>query len=228
MRQIAELLAAEWVVAEVLDDRAAVGIGMRLRNLVFRQRRKSLEQERPDLVFPEQVDNFLMRQDGIRKRATAAHQQDTEDECNNRRFSHVSFFFNYGEPGIRAPDARRVWRGGCFPSMTCSSPHGSLISGQTFVHPRESISSACCPGPGPHEECGPCRRSEFLSRSPCVHRPFGYRLHLACTQHRPATPRQTSPVSASSLESPHGVERRSRLPRNDPPGRPPRIIPRPA
>src|SRR5208337_2112220 len=79
MRQIAELLAAEWVVAEVLDDGAAVGIGMRLRNLVFRQRRKSLEQQRPDLIFPEQVDNFFMRQDGICKQAQAAHQQDRED-----------------------------------------------------------------------------------------------------------------------------------------------------
>ena len=71
---------------------------MRLRNLVFRQRRKSLEQQRPDLIFPEQVYNFLMREDGICKRATAAHQQDTEDECNNWRFSHVSFFLNEGEP----------------------------------------------------------------------------------------------------------------------------------
>jgi hypothetical protein len=53
MRQIAELLTAEWVVAEVLNDGAAVGIGMRLPNLVFRQRRKSLEQQRPDLIFPE-------------------------------------------------------------------------------------------------------------------------------------------------------------------------------
>jgi hypothetical protein len=52
MRQIAELLAAEWVVAEILDDGAAVGIAMRLPNPVFRQRRKSLEQERPDLIFP--------------------------------------------------------------------------------------------------------------------------------------------------------------------------------
>ena len=40
--------------------------------------------------------------------------------------------------------------------------------------------------------------ADFLSRSPCVRRPFGCRLHLACTPPRRATPRQTSPVSASS------------------------------
>ena len=74
MRQVAELLTAEWEVAEVLNDGAAVGIGMRLPNPVFRQRRKSLEKQRPDLIFPEQVDNFLMRQDGLCKRATAVHQ----------------------------------------------------------------------------------------------------------------------------------------------------------
>jgi len=33
MRQIAELFAAEWVVAEVLDVHAAVSIGMRLRTV---------------------------------------------------------------------------------------------------------------------------------------------------------------------------------------------------
>jgi len=98
MRQIAELLVAEWVVAEVLDDGTAVGIGVRLRNLVLRQRRKSLEQEGPDLIFPEQVYDFLVRQDGIRKRATGAHQQDTEDECNRWRFSHASFSLNEDEP----------------------------------------------------------------------------------------------------------------------------------
>src|SRR5208283_2876458 len=55
------------------------------------------------------------------------------DACNRWRFSHASFFLNEGGPGIRAPSARRAWRGGCFRSMTCTSPHGSLISGQTFV-----------------------------------------------------------------------------------------------
>ena len=74
MRQIAELLAAEGVVAEVLDNRAAIGIGVRRRNLVFRQRWKSLEQQRPDLIFPEQVHNLLVRENGVCKRAHAAHQ----------------------------------------------------------------------------------------------------------------------------------------------------------
>jgi len=41
-----------------------------------------------------------MRQDGIRKQATGAHQPDTDDERNNWRFSPVSFFLNDGEPEI--------------------------------------------------------------------------------------------------------------------------------
>ena len=73
------------------------------------------------------------------------------DACNSWRFSRASFFLNEGKPGIRAPDACGVWRGGYSRSMTCSSPHGLLIAGQTFVHLRESISTACRPGPGPHE-----------------------------------------------------------------------------
>jgi hypothetical protein len=36
VRQIAEFPAAEWVVAEILDDGASIGVGMRLLELVFR------------------------------------------------------------------------------------------------------------------------------------------------------------------------------------------------
>ena len=78
VRQVAELLAAERVVAEVLDDGAAISIGMRLLDLVFRQSRKSLEQQRPDLTLPEQVYNLFVRQNGVCGRAAAGHQQDQE------------------------------------------------------------------------------------------------------------------------------------------------------
>ena len=53
MHQTAELRAAEWVVAEVLDDSTAIGVGMGLDDLVFRKSGISLEQEGTDLVSPE-------------------------------------------------------------------------------------------------------------------------------------------------------------------------------
>jgi hypothetical protein len=53
MHQVAEIPAAERVVAEILDDCASIGVGMRLPDLVFRKSRRSLEQEGPDLIGPE-------------------------------------------------------------------------------------------------------------------------------------------------------------------------------
>ena len=43
MNEVAEFSAAEWVIAEILDDRASVGIGVSLFELVFRKSRISLE-----------------------------------------------------------------------------------------------------------------------------------------------------------------------------------------
>ena len=80
VHQVAEFSAAERVVAEILDDGASVGVGMRFLDLVFRQSRISLEQEGLDLIGPEQVYDFLVRQNGIRGRTTAAHEHD-EKKC---------------------------------------------------------------------------------------------------------------------------------------------------
>ena len=49
VHQVAEFPAAERVVAEVLDDGAAIGVGMRFLDLVFRESGISLQQERADL-----------------------------------------------------------------------------------------------------------------------------------------------------------------------------------
>src|SRR5690242_971464 len=76
MHQVTEILAAEGVVAEILDDGPSIGIGMCLPDLVFRKSRISLEQEGLDLISPEQVYDFLVRQNGVRGRGSTAHQQD--------------------------------------------------------------------------------------------------------------------------------------------------------
>jgi hypothetical protein len=61
MHQVAELPAAKWVVAEILDDCAPIGVGMRLFDLIFRQPRIAFEQKWSDLIGPRQVNDLLVR-----------------------------------------------------------------------------------------------------------------------------------------------------------------------
>ena len=61
MHEVAEFFAAERVIAEILDHGAAERIGMGFPDLVFRQARISREQQRLDLVSPQQIHDFLVR-----------------------------------------------------------------------------------------------------------------------------------------------------------------------
>jgi hypothetical protein len=79
MHQVAELSAAKRVVTEILDDGAAIGVRMRLSEIVFRQTGISLEQQRTKLRSPYQIHDFLVRQDGVCVRATAEHQEYKEE-----------------------------------------------------------------------------------------------------------------------------------------------------
>ena len=45
MYQITEFFVAEGIVAQVLDDRASIGVGMRLFDLVFSQIRKAMQKQ---------------------------------------------------------------------------------------------------------------------------------------------------------------------------------------
>ena len=78
MHQVAEFSAAEWVVAEILDDRAAVSIGVRLFDLVFRESGNRLSRRGRISIGPEQVDDFLVRQNGICGQAAVAHEHDKQ------------------------------------------------------------------------------------------------------------------------------------------------------
>src|ERR1035437_11092550 len=99
MGEIAEFLAAEWVVAEILDHSAAVSIGVRLFKLIIRQSRESFEQQRPDLIFPEQVHNLLMRQDGVCKRSEAADRHNSEN-CQETNTQKAPKTGNCAGPGL--------------------------------------------------------------------------------------------------------------------------------
>jgi hypothetical protein len=85
MHQVAEFSTAERVVAEILDDGAAVCIGMRLPDLVLRKSRISHEQKGLDLIDPQQVNDFLVRQNGVCGQTVAAHQYDEKKRrCTDR------------------------------------------------------------------------------------------------------------------------------------------------
>src|SRR5207245_8163819 len=76
MHEVAEFFIAERVIAEILDHRAAVRIGMGFPDLVFRPARISREQERLDLVSPQQIHDFLVGKNGVRGQSAAAREND--------------------------------------------------------------------------------------------------------------------------------------------------------
>jgi hypothetical protein len=65
VHEVAEFLTAERIIAEILDDRPSIGISVGLFELIFRQSGKPLEQKGLDLIGPEQVDDFLVRKNGV-------------------------------------------------------------------------------------------------------------------------------------------------------------------
>ncbi len=65
MRQIAEEPASERIVAHVLNDRAAIGIGVGLPKFVRRRGRETLQKEWLDAIPPCGVDDRFMRQDRV-------------------------------------------------------------------------------------------------------------------------------------------------------------------
>src|ERR1700704_1451816 len=68
MHQVAEFHAAEGIIAEVLNDGATGGVTVRLGDLFLRERWKSVEKKRAELVGPHQVNNFLVSENGVRRR----------------------------------------------------------------------------------------------------------------------------------------------------------------
>ena len=63
VHQIAEFLVAEWVITKVLDYGAAVRVRVGFPDLIVCEAGISHQQQRPNLVDPEQIDNFFVCQD---------------------------------------------------------------------------------------------------------------------------------------------------------------------
>ena len=72
VRQIAVKMAAERIVAKILNDAAAVRVGVRFVELIFGSVGKTLRQNRQDCVDPKRIYNRLMGQDGISARVKVA------------------------------------------------------------------------------------------------------------------------------------------------------------
>src|SRR6185437_15686140 len=63
--EIGEVLVAERIVANVLDDAAAVGVGAGVVKLDRRKRGVAAEQQWNDRCIPGQIDELLMREDRV-------------------------------------------------------------------------------------------------------------------------------------------------------------------
>ena len=66
VHQVAEEVAAERVVAKILNHRAAVGVGARLASSFARRARKAAREQRPKAGVPQRIDVGFVRQHGVR------------------------------------------------------------------------------------------------------------------------------------------------------------------
>ena len=67
VEKVAEEVAAEWVVAKVLDHASAVRVGARVEQFFRRGTGKARQQHLADGVVPERIDVGLVGQHGIRR-----------------------------------------------------------------------------------------------------------------------------------------------------------------
>src|SRR5271165_1836220 len=59
--KVAEKMASVRVIAHVLDDRPAIGVGLRFAQLLFGGTRKTGQQQRLDVRLPQGIDDRLVR-----------------------------------------------------------------------------------------------------------------------------------------------------------------------
>ena len=65
MREITEEFIPEWVVTQILNNRASVGIGVGLEQLLRSRVRESLQEQWNNVVLPHGVDNRFMGKNGV-------------------------------------------------------------------------------------------------------------------------------------------------------------------
>jgi len=85
MYKVAEFRAAEWVIAQILDNGTSIGVCVCLRDLFFRQCRIVLEQQRAYPICPDQIDNLHVREYGICRQLDIAQKQGNEQGRHTNR-----------------------------------------------------------------------------------------------------------------------------------------------
>src|SRR5207249_7829567 len=82
MREDAEKGAAVRVVAHILNDGAAVGVGLGPAQILLGCLRKFLLKERFDVRFPSRIDDGFVREDGVGVNGSRQRQQNG-DQAND-------------------------------------------------------------------------------------------------------------------------------------------------
>jgi hypothetical protein len=77
--EVGEEAVGEWVITEVLDSAAAVGVGVGFLELGFSEGGIFLEQEGADGLFPGEVDQLLVGLDGVGNGGPCR-----EEQCEDR------------------------------------------------------------------------------------------------------------------------------------------------
>ena len=87
MREVAEEGAAIRVVAHVLNDGAAVGVGLGATQVFLRGLRIFFQKQGLDVALPRRVDDGFMRKDGVGLRRNGPCQENAEqaDELQAKR-----------------------------------------------------------------------------------------------------------------------------------------------
>ena len=80
VHQVAEILVAERIVAHVLNQRSAIGIGMRLPQIFLGSFGEALFQKRLDLILPEEVDDFFVRENRVSKTEMGRRQKQKQQQ----------------------------------------------------------------------------------------------------------------------------------------------------
>src|SRR5579863_7487856 len=79
MNEVAEFLAAEGVIAKILNNGATVGVGVRFLDLVVGQAWETVFNERENVRSPEEIDDLFVGQNRIGERSSAAKNQRHQD-----------------------------------------------------------------------------------------------------------------------------------------------------
>src|SRR6266404_2076526 len=88
MREVAEEGAAIWVVAHILNDRAAVSVGLRPAEILFGRLREFLPEERLDMRLPSSIDDGFVRENSVGMNRSRQHQQN--GDLANHDYSSAS------------------------------------------------------------------------------------------------------------------------------------------